>query len=115
LSSLKIRILYIEFDDKLYVLIYLFWFFTYCLIFSLVKKIHSHEEKEKEKEKEKGKGKETEWSLIGAKAWKALALSCPHEDKLKRFPCCVIPTWINRIDTKIIDVTLDWGIAFRER
>jgi hypothetical protein len=44
-----------------------------------------------------------------------LALSCPHEDKLKRFPCCVIPTWINRIDTKIIDVTLDWGIAFRER
>jgi hypothetical protein len=113
LSSLKIRILYIEFDDKLYVLIYLFWFFTYCLIFSLVKKIHSHEEKEKEKEK--GKGKETEWSLIGAKAWKALALSCPHEDKLKRFPCCVIPTWINRIDTKIIDVTLDWGIAFREK
>ena len=113
MSSLKIRILYIEFDDKLYVLIYLFWFFTYCLIFSLVKKIHSHEEKEKEKEK--GKGKETEWSLIGAKAWKALALSCPHEDKLKRFPCCVIPTWINRIDTKIIDVTLHWGIAFRER
>jgi len=77
--------LYIYFDFLHIVWLYIYFDFLHIVWFSHIKKIHSHEEKEKEKER--GKGKETEWSLIGAKAWQALALSCPHEDKLKRFPC----------------------------